>query len=560
MANASAAMPDTLQPTWIGFILTTRDVCLLMEMVLSGRLPHVPRRPHERERPEIIKSGNIFIYEESVSGVKRWTDGVNWSPSRILGNFLLYREMEAGYPGEGSKKVALKKNRAATGSKPTGIRKNRSPNDTIPASVYAAGYTLSSGTAPVSYSYAGGENELCHLEDRQLIGSLTDSYPFVEDGLVKKTITLSVGGVPHHVVSYYRPAHVRSGALKTPSMEPSFSGINPRENLLRNSAFRVPVEQEEYKINENSEAYITHAQAQAQAQAQAHVQAQTQAQVQGLYQQPQQQQQQVYQPQPQPPQQQAYHPRSLSVHSQHGLAEHGLPTAGMAGMQTFGQLPFSVQAHPSALQGASQFSPHPPAPLTGSLQGIAQNGMEAIGSGNYQQPSQQPSSDGFAAGEPEAYGFSGRSSGQSTYIPAQNNPYTPTQANAYTPVHDSAYAPTQDTSYTSTQDAPYTPANNAYTSTNSAYTPTQSSGYVPPPPPPSYPAPRDYRQNSVATVHSGYMPALPESTPANPSPPGRDLHDVAGLQGDTKSESADWTPDYTNNTQGQFIHDPSSQW
>jgi hypothetical protein len=501
MASTSAAMPDILQPTWFGFILTTRDVCLLLEMVLSGRLPHVPRRPHERERPEVIQSGNIFIYEESVSGVKRWTDGVNWSPSRILGNFLLYREMEAGYPGEGSKKVALKKNRAPAGSKPTGIRK-RSPPSATPASLYTS-YGTSNDARALPCNYGPEENELCHLEDRQLIGSLTDSYPFVPDGLVKKTITLSIDGVPHHVVSYYKPAHVRSGTLKTPTMEPSFSGITPRDNLLRSNAFRVPVEQEEFRINENSEAYITHAQAQAQ--------------VQGLYQQHQPQQQQQHH---------VYQPRALSMPNQHGLPDHGL---SMAGMQNFGQHPFHLQAHPSALQGVTPFPVHTPAPLTGSLQGMAQNGMEAIGSGHYQQPGQQATPHGFSAAETEVYDFHGGSSRQSTYVPTQNNAYMPTQTNAYASVQNSAYAPTPD----------------------AQYTPTQNNGYVPSPAS-GYPGTREYRQSSVTAAQTGYMQLLPGSSPPDPSP--------SGLQGDTKSEPTNWPADYANNTQGQFMHDPSSQW
>src|SRR5277367_6147845 len=103
MASASP-----LSPTFYGHIASTQDALLLFEACLSGALNHVARRPHDRERASLIKSGNVFIYEEGASGIKRWTDGVPWSPSRILGNFLVYRELDKPLP-PGEKKRANKK-------------------------------------------------------------------------------------------------------------------------------------------------------------------------------------------------------------------------------------------------------------------------------------------------------------------------------------------------------------------------------------------------------------------------------------------------------------------
>jgi hypothetical protein len=37
----------------------------------------------------MITSGSVFVFDEDESGIKRWTDGFFWSPSRILGNFLV---------------------------------------------------------------------------------------------------------------------------------------------------------------------------------------------------------------------------------------------------------------------------------------------------------------------------------------------------------------------------------------------------------------------------------------------------------------------------------------
>jgi hypothetical protein len=101
-----------VKPTFTGFVQNSMDGLILFEACLSGKLDCVPRRPHDRERSQLVKSGNIFIYEENKSGIKRWTDGVAWSPSRTLGNFMIYRELHKPFlPGE--KKRAIKRKRSS---------------------------------------------------------------------------------------------------------------------------------------------------------------------------------------------------------------------------------------------------------------------------------------------------------------------------------------------------------------------------------------------------------------------------------------------------------------
>jgi hypothetical protein len=101
-----------INETFHGFIETTTDALLLFEACRRGVLPKIGRRLQERER-SIIRSGSVFIFDEKESGnfnyilfhthtqlkqkkkgIKRWTDGRAWSPSRILGNFLIYRELD----------------------------------------------------------------------------------------------------------------------------------------------------------------------------------------------------------------------------------------------------------------------------------------------------------------------------------------------------------------------------------------------------------------------------------------------------------------------------------
>ena len=191
----------TMQPTWSGFCHSTTDALVILEACLQGRLNHIPRRPHDRERASLITSGNIFVYEENASGIKRWTDGMTWSPSRIMGNFLVYRELNPNNYPSGEKKVARKRKRSAD---------------------------LSSNDGSVTKSVSPSLTE----EDRRLVGSLVDSYGFKPDGLVKRTLTLTYKNVNHHIISYYNVNDIKEGKLKRPEYDPVLAHIRPRAELL----------------------------------------------------------------------------------------------------------------------------------------------------------------------------------------------------------------------------------------------------------------------------------------------------------------------------------------
>ncbi|KJZ73358.1 hypothetical protein HIM_07152 [Hirsutella minnesotensis 3608] len=218
-----SSQSNPLVPTWQGHIASTLDALILFEASLSGIINHVPRRPHDRERQDLIRSGCVFIYEEHSSGIKRWTDGVSWSPSRILGNFLIYRELEKPFP-PGEKKRALKKKKCPSG----GVQK---PDNASRPSIS-------------NFSAASVEPGKDH--ERALIGSLIDSYPFKTDGLVKKTITITYNKQPHHLVSYYNVDDVMNGRLITPSKDPRFRDTVPRMDLMTSQHFRAPVDEVEY--------------------------------------------------------------------------------------------------------------------------------------------------------------------------------------------------------------------------------------------------------------------------------------------------------------------------
>ncbi|KAL1964228.1 hypothetical protein VTN77DRAFT_7186 [Rasamsonia byssochlamydoides] len=227
MVNSTAAV---LEPTYTGYVATTHDALILFEACLTGVLHHVPRRPHDRERSHLVRSGSVFIYEENSSGIKRWTDGVTWSPSRILGNFLVYRELDKPFP-PGEKKRAMKK-----GSRRPG-------QSTRPGEPYPRPDSNGQSYSPTTNSSGPFGDRTPQSEvERALVGSLVDSYGFKDSGLVKKTMSVTVSGVTHHLVSYYSVEDVLKGVLSPPSMVESLRYIRPRAELTSKQSFRAPID------------------------------------------------------------------------------------------------------------------------------------------------------------------------------------------------------------------------------------------------------------------------------------------------------------------------------
>lgn len=169
--------PTWTQPPWQGWIETTGDALLIFEAARRGVIPRVTRRLVESER-KMITSGSVFVFDEAESGIKRWTDGFFWSPSRILGNFLLYRETE--------------KRGAALRSK-SGDR----PADTNPGD----NQQESGRNESTSLSRPKGESVgIDRARERCLVGSLTNSYKFKQGGMVKKVLVFLFW-----IISIFRP-------------------------------------------------------------------------------------------------------------------------------------------------------------------------------------------------------------------------------------------------------------------------------------------------------------------------------------------------------------------
>lgn len=220
-------------PTWRGHVETTKDALMVFEACFSGSLAHCHRRPHDRERGTLIVSGNVFVYEEATSGIKRWTDGIPWSPSRILTNFLIYRQLNQPFP-PGEKKRATK--RAQRPPRPGEPYQSSSSKAAAPHE-NARRYSPSSPTVPQGKQEDGFNSD--KEVNRGLLGSLVDSYEFKDHGLLKKTMTVQINGVHHHLVSYYSLEDAKHH-LRTPRDDPRFKGLKLRDELLNQPKFKFP--------------------------------------------------------------------------------------------------------------------------------------------------------------------------------------------------------------------------------------------------------------------------------------------------------------------------------
>ncbi|ANB15804.1 Mit1p [Sugiyamaella lignohabitans] len=266
---------SSIGPTFSGYVANTHDAILLFQAAITGVLPLVPRRPHDRERAELIQSGSVFIFNEHNSGIKRWTDGIAWSPSRILGNFLIYRQLEKPFsPGEKKRTFRQQRNRRKQSTSvdtphPYGREalmqqqsRNNGRGDSIIDPTTGIHYQatgrppmhndldmMNKYRSPGNAAMAGGVKLRSDMDgktdDRHIVGSLTDTYRFKEDGLVKKTISIQYQNQAYHLVSYYLPDDVRNNAFMVPSRDPRLKDLQISEELLQTRHFRVALDSEE---------------------------------------------------------------------------------------------------------------------------------------------------------------------------------------------------------------------------------------------------------------------------------------------------------------------------
>ncbi|KAG0736840.1 hypothetical protein G6F57_012972 [Rhizopus arrhizus] len=155
--------------TYFGYIKTPQDALIIFEACRKSKLQKVKRRLSSKERAQ-IKSGSVFAWDEREAGMRRWTDGRTWSPSRVLGSFLTYRELDTKRRPRRLSLTTHKTNSIACAYKPDGLIKQ-------------------------SFSICTANNQKLHL------------------------------------ISYYSKYDVLAGHLKQPSTDPFLSSIKVQKGL-----------------------------------------------------------------------------------------------------------------------------------------------------------------------------------------------------------------------------------------------------------------------------------------------------------------------------------------
>ncbi|KAK0494052.1 Gti1/Pac2 family-domain-containing protein [Armillaria luteobubalina] len=190
-----------------GYVETTVNALRLIHAARQGVIPRITRRLNDSERRDMIKSGSVFVFSVEESGIKRWTDGLLWSPSRIVGNFLVYREINERASSRG------------------GHRRSYGLDDTQPRSLT---HRTSPSQSSIGYKPSSPN------------GTSGDHGTFKPNGLIKKTITVTIDGSDLHLISYYTAEDIRSGKLKKPSSRQDIMSLYMPPHLFRLTNFRVP--------------------------------------------------------------------------------------------------------------------------------------------------------------------------------------------------------------------------------------------------------------------------------------------------------------------------------
>ncbi|KAG0212972.1 hypothetical protein BGX28_005213 [Mortierella sp. GBA30] len=89
-------MDHNSMETYYGLIKTPHDALIIFEGKVHRRLSDIERQS--------VRSGSVYCFDEREAGMRRWTDGKSWSPSRVTGSFLTYRELDDSQGNQSSGK------------------------------------------------------------------------------------------------------------------------------------------------------------------------------------------------------------------------------------------------------------------------------------------------------------------------------------------------------------------------------------------------------------------------------------------------------------------------
>ncbi|KAJ2080649.1 Gluconate transport-inducing protein [Coemansia sp. RSA 988] len=198
-------MDNTRMETYYGFVSTSEDALALFEACRLGYKQRVPRRLSDGERAA-IRSGSVFVWEECESGMKRWTDGRSWSPSRVQGCFLTYHEWE------GRRRAQRHPSFHTMHGFNLPMNMHNMQGQPIPMGIARYGH------------FIGGPTKA---------GATQVQYGFPkENGMLKKALSIrTTDGKKLHIIAYYSKEDHAQRRLLTPTTDPNFPKLVVPPNL-----------------------------------------------------------------------------------------------------------------------------------------------------------------------------------------------------------------------------------------------------------------------------------------------------------------------------------------
>ncbi|KAL7749113.1 Gluconate transport-inducing protein [Sorochytrium milnesiophthora] len=198
-----------------GYIETLEDALIIVEAARIGAIPRITRRLTDDERASVIRSGSVFVFEETESQVRRWADSRLWSSSRMKGHFLVYTELPHAVPSASS---------AQSGGASAAARAS---------ALLAASQESESSTSP---SFPPHSSQHQHRHNGPS-GSPSPPLPTsattpTRPMLRKKALSLSSAqGSKLRLISYYTEDDVRRKVLPLPSHDPALAHISIPHNF-----------------------------------------------------------------------------------------------------------------------------------------------------------------------------------------------------------------------------------------------------------------------------------------------------------------------------------------
>ena len=206
--------------TFHGYIKDKSDAVLVIEACRRAYLPLVRERLNDFQR-ESIRCGSVYVFHEDSSGIKRWTDGLVWTPSRNLLGFIHYREVQ---------KTCSQKYSRSNPSLATLDSPSNSPS-------------LHSDTGHLQHSLITACKQYAGRQDTACKRSTSLESLFKPNGFYKKCISYELQDGVYHLISYTRIPESMYPERLIPS------NISTFQSMKLTSSIVFAVAQKENSIN-----------------------------------------------------------------------------------------------------------------------------------------------------------------------------------------------------------------------------------------------------------------------------------------------------------------------